>query len=60
MTRELVTVKEVAATLGVSQSLLRDWRDEGIGPPWFRLERMIRYDKRELMEWLEAKKQQTS
>jgi excisionase family DNA binding protein len=38
-----VSEKEAAAYLGVSLSTIRRWRRKGIGPRFFRLERILRY-----------------
>jgi excisionase family DNA binding protein len=55
---ELLTDVEVAKELRVSLATVRRWRAEGIGPPWFRAGRAIRYSRRALDEWIERQERE--
>jgi excisionase family DNA binding protein len=50
---ELLTEAEVAEYLRVSLATIRRHRDQGTGPPWFRIGRSIRYSRQALDEWRE-------
>ncbi len=39
---------EVADRFKVTTRTLRNWRSEGLGPPWLRIGRQIRYDPKDL------------
>lgn len=47
---------DAAAYLGVSHKTLAKWRDSGIGPQYVRLEKRVRYSKRDIMVWVESRK----
>ena len=55
---EYLTEAEVAELLKVSGGTLRRWRREGIGPPWLRLGRGVRYLRREVDRWAESQRDQ--
>jgi excisionase family DNA binding protein len=48
---EYLTEVDVAELLKVSAGTLRRWRREGIGPPWLRLGRGVRYRRRDVDRW---------
>jgi predicted DNA-binding transcriptional regulator AlpA len=50
---ELMTLKEVAAIVGVPEATLRYWRHLGTGPHSFRIGRSVRYWRTEVALWLE-------
>ena len=44
---------QVAAQLGLSRQTIRKWRKSpGIGPPYVKLAKNVRYDSQALQEWL--------
>jgi predicted DNA-binding transcriptional regulator AlpA len=47
-----LTEKKTSDRIAVSKSALRKWRREGLGPPYVKLGRMIRYPLRELEKWM--------
>ena len=47
-----LTEKETSGRIAVSKSALRKWRREGLGPPFVKLGRMIRYPIGELERWM--------
>ena len=49
---ELLTAREVAALLKVSEVTLRRWRREGKGPRWLWTEGSARYRRGDIEEWL--------
>jgi excisionase family DNA binding protein len=49
---ELLTIKEAAAHLKVSEETLRKWRAQGAGPPVAKLGRHLRYRKDALDQWV--------
>ena len=51
MSDKLLTVKEVAAWLGVSQRSVWQWSADGIIPPPIVLGRLRRWQLRDLEEW---------
>jgi DNA-binding transcriptional MerR regulator len=48
----LLTEKATARLLCVSSRTLQTWRSKGLGPPFVRVGRAIRYDRRRLIEWM--------
>jgi predicted DNA-binding transcriptional regulator AlpA len=50
----LLKSKELAILLGFQESTLRQWRTEGIGPPYLRLGRRVRYNADAVNAWLDA------
>ncbi len=44
---------EAAKVIGVSPSILRNWRQRGYGPRWFRAGRLCRYRLDWLLNWIE-------
>jgi predicted DNA-binding transcriptional regulator AlpA len=48
----LLTSREVAALLRVSQSTLSRWRERGDGPAWVNLGGLPRYELDEIRSWV--------
>jgi hypothetical protein len=53
--RWMLTPKQTAEFLGVSENLLAKWRCAGSGPPYAKFGRNIRYPFHELLSWVAAK-----
>lgn len=53
-TRDLITTAAAAALLGVSPQALYKWRRENRGPQPYRICGTYRYDRNELLAFLEA------
>ena len=52
----VLTTKQAAKYLGVSEAALRLWRSEGKGPRWFKAGvRMVRYLRSDLDLWIEER-----
>jgi excisionase family DNA binding protein len=51
---KLLTQKEVAHRLGISERTLERHRVTGTGPRWARLGRLVRYRVSDLEQWVEA------
>lgn len=47
----LLTGKEVASILKMSSRTLENWRMKGKGPPWRRIEGLVRYPESALYAW---------
>ena len=54
LAKRLLKSRELAELLGFQESTLRQWRTEGIGPPYFRLGNRVRYDASEVGSWMAA------
>ena len=54
MIRELLTVDETAALLGVSKYSLYGWHRQGIGPDRIRVGHSIRYDRAVIYAWIDS------
>jgi len=52
---DVMTESETAEHIGISLSGLRKWRNDGSGPPYVRLGRLIRYRRTVVEEWLERR-----
>lgn len=50
---DLLTAHEAATYLRIGLSTLAQMRAEGVGPPYYRLGRLIRYERGALDEWLD-------
>jgi predicted DNA-binding transcriptional regulator AlpA len=50
----LLKSNELADLLGYQESTLRQWRVEGVGPPYLRLGHRGRYDPIVVKTWLDA------
>lgn len=44
-----------AAFVGSTVETLRTWRKRGCGPPWKKLNGLVRYSLASLQEWVESK-----
>ncbi len=52
----LLRPEEAAAFLGFTRRALEDWRRRGVGPQFVRVSsRAVRYRRRDLLEWAEAR-----
>ena len=50
---QLLTTDELAAQLGVTAVTVRTWRSQrGMGPPWVKIGRLIRYRATVVEQWL--------
>jgi excisionase family DNA binding protein len=54
------TLPELAAYLRVPEETLRGWRKDGKGPRAAKMGRHLRYDRRDVAEWIERQKQKAS
>ena len=54
---KLLTAREVADRLMVTERTLHSWRKAGYGPEAITLRRQIRYAAVDVADWLEAQKQ---
>lgn len=52
----VLTSKEVANWLRVTEQTVRRWRSDGKGPPFFRMGRQVRYYAHEVLSWLDENK----
>ena len=60
MTEKLMTSKQVADYLGVSEGTMYEYRALGIGPKYMRIGgRLVRYRLCDVDAWLEAQKADT-
>ena len=58
---QLMTEKEVADLICVTQRALQNWRLRGGGPEYVKIGRLVRYQRRDVMKFIEERKrQQTS
>jgi len=51
---QIVDGKTIAAMLGVCEKTIRNWRN-GLGLPFRKLGRLIRYDVDEVLAWFKAR-----
>jgi DNA-binding transcriptional MerR regulator len=56
----LLSTSAAAEILAVPAGTLRYWRKVGVGPSWLKLEGTIRYDFRDLQEYVEQCRHQPS
>ena len=57
---DLLTPREVADELHVSESCLRSWRARALGPAWITLsEKVIRYSREDLGDYLAGQRRET-
>jgi excisionase family DNA binding protein len=59
LSRRLLTIEDVAEILGVPKSTCYGWRSRREGPRSFRVGRWVRYDPRDVAEWIESQKSQS-
>jgi hypothetical protein len=57
---QLVTSKQAAQILQVSESTLRYWRSVETGPPWIKLGRRAHYDVADLVEFVARRRRNPS
>lgn len=55
--RKLLTIQELAERLTVSVGCIRAWRLRGDGPPAIRIGTALRWDPREIDEWLNSRRE---
>jgi predicted DNA-binding transcriptional regulator AlpA len=53
----LLTIQELAERLTVSVGCIRAWRLRGDGPPAIRIGTALRWDSREVDEWLDIRRE---
>lgn len=51
---------QAADYLGNESSTLNTWRSRGEGPPFIKVGRSVRYDTRDLDQWLAARKRRNT
>lgn len=56
MTPELIDTKELAKRTGTGKSTWINRRVSGLGPPFIKLGRSVRYNWPEVLHWIENKK----
>jgi predicted DNA-binding transcriptional regulator AlpA len=54
---ELLTIQQLADRLTVSVGCIRAWRLRGDGPPAIRMGTALRWDPREVDEWLDSRRE---
>ncbi len=52
----LLTPQEVAHILGFTTNTLKQWRSDGRGMPFIRVGKSIRYELKDVAEWIEKHK----
>lgn len=52
----LLTAKEVAKALNLKGDTLKRWRQKGIGVPYIKQGATIRYEAKDVLEWIESHK----
>lgn len=57
LARKLLTIQELAERLTVSVGCIRAWRLRGDGPPAIRIGTALRWDPREIDEWLNSRRE---
>jgi predicted DNA-binding transcriptional regulator AlpA len=55
--RRFLSPRQLADSLGVSESALYVWRKLGAGPDFVRLRRVVRYDVQDVESWLAQKRE---
>jgi predicted DNA-binding transcriptional regulator AlpA len=53
---KLLTPKRISELTQVAEGTLENWRGRGIGPPYYKIGHVVRYDEAEIMAWLENKR----
>jgi excisionase family DNA binding protein len=51
-----MTPKELAAFLQVPVKTIYAWRYTGDGPPGFRIGKHLRFDRRDVIDWLDRRR----
>ncbi len=52
----LLSTDETAAIFGITRGRLEAWRVAGKGPRFLKWGRAIRYDRKDVTDWIEAQK----
>lgn len=52
MQTEFFTTEQVSNMLGVQPNTLEIWRHRGIGPPFVKMGRLVRYKSSDLDRWI--------
>ena len=52
----MLTTKKLSKLLSISEPSLFTMRKNGTGPPYYRINGIIRYNLKEVLEWLEELK----
>ena len=53
---EMLTLDELCAWLKIPKTTIYKQRWEGTGPPAYRLGKHLRFDRAEILEWLQTKR----
>jgi len=56
----MLNTTQAAAVLGLRPQTLHEWRMRRVGPSYSKLGRAVRYRYADLLEWIEAKRVNTS
>lgn len=51
----MMTTEELSVMLRIAVATLRQWRSEGKGPPWVKVNRAVRYRREDVERWLEER-----
>jgi predicted DNA-binding transcriptional regulator AlpA len=54
--KQFIDDQECAEIGGFKTQTLRNWRHKGIGPPYVKIGRSVRYDRAEFIAFLEKRK----
>lgn len=57
---KLLTTKEVADILKLSEQTIAQWRSEGRGPEWLKIVGVVRYEEEAVRSWIESIKSETT
>ena len=53
---QLMTEKEAAELICYTRRALQNWRLRGGGPPYIKISRSVRYQRRDVLNWIEERK----
>ncbi len=56
----LLSPRQLARFLGVTERTLGGWRASGTGPGWMKFKRHIRYSRRDVTTWLTDRRNHSS
>jgi hypothetical protein len=59
-TENLLSAKALSERIGVTEGALAKWRCTGEGPAFIRVQRRIAYDPRDVQNWLDARRVQST
>lgn len=51
----LLTERDASLFLAISNRTLQTWRSKGLGPPFVRVGRAIRYQRQALIDWTNSR-----